>query len=1178
MPNRGWIGVDMKLSKLLVVLACLFSALVARGQDWVIDDSETKFVTANTDLGNGVLAVGNTASDNGLVVNQGIFFGATNGYVGVAAGSQNNSMVLQTNSAALFRGDLNIGYGGANNSLTVKQGAYVASVNGALGNASDNNSALVSGEYAGWTNSGNLYVGYGGSGNTLDVADGARVDANSIYVGTYGGANSNSVDLSNGSMHAKDKLVVGNASSWNSLDASGGSSLSSASAWVGAGTNANNNVVTISDGGTLWEVDGTLNIGTNGNSGNIVEVKSSGWIEVDELSIKGTGNGFVLGSGGQLTVNSDFNASMAGFTNNSQGILNVGGKLTGFGNKIDKGRSLGIRGEWDMAGADVGIGAVSDGGNRLDVEDGGWFSADNLNVGTASNSSANLLWVGDYGSSVEIADTLRIGSTNGTGNEVQVKWSAQMTVGNDIIIAGSNNTLTVEQAGLLRVENDFDASMEGFVFGEGGKLETTGTLAGMTNTLEGGRSVGLDGGGWDLGAGTLTIGGQTSYNSIQLRNGGMLSGSNAVIGAGSASAENYAMIEGTGSVWSVSDSLVVGGEGSANEMYISGGGVVASGNGSVGVDGSDNEISITGAGSKWIVTNQLNFGVNGSNNRLFVEDGGFLSSSNAVVGGAGLGNTIRVRGAGSQWVNSGNLDVGGSGAGLIVSGAGHVDVGQKLSLLDGASLSLATNGTVSTYDFFQGSGAALYFNSITNVVDDPGAALVTVTNSAEFEAGATVAFLGAVEDVEVGVTNSRKIVASAGLVVDGVTNATGSELDVLVAEDYSSLLDSWFTSVNDVLYMNIHSLSTAESAGFEPGTQMYDIANEIDRLSTNGNRQAINQRQLLGQYNGSVQNAQLTQFYDRSVPTYMHMEGLFEGMRQVKNRGIMPDTYWPVGAYGPHLYGEQVQGWVKGYGTWGQQDGSGEFSGYDQSVYGVVLGFDKAFGDLLAGVAGGYSSSDISQDDGDSSKSGLGYGLLYGSWGTSSWFADASIAYGLGSVENDSGTIFDATSEADMSQFAYYIGGGKEMVFRNDSVFLTPTLALLGGNYAQDGYTDVSANAVARQVDDYNRWSLKSELGVKSVFRKEFQKSVLMPEVHANWLHEFNSDADRVGYTLAGGSGNYSYGMVAPVENLFELGAGLSWWMAGQSGSVYEWAIGFDGRFGDGYTAAALNARLLVEF
>ncbi len=204
--------------------------------------------------------------------------------------------------------------------------------------------------------------------------------------------------------------------------------------------------------------------------------------------------------------------------------------------------------------------------------------------------------------------------------------------------------------------------------------------------------------------------------------------------------------------------------------------------------------------------------------------------------------------------------------------------------------------------------------------------------------------------------------------------------------------------------------------------------------------------------------------------------------------------------------------------------------------------------------------------------------MLYGSWGTSDWFADGSVALGLGSVKNDSRTVFDTSSDVDANQFAFNLSGGKELIYMEDRLFVTPSAGILSGLYSQDAYTEKSSNAVAKQVDAYSYWSFQSELGVKAAYHKELTKNVLMPEMHANWLHQFNADADQLGYSLVGGTGNYSFGMQAPVADLLEVGVGLSLWTESKKGTVSEWVLGLDSRFGDGYSATAFNARMLFEF
>ena len=54
---------------------------------------------------------------------------------------------------------------------------------------------------------------------------------------------------------------------------------------------------------------------------------------------------------------------------------------------------------------------------------------------------------------------------------------------------------------------------------------------------------------------------------------------------------------------------------------------------------------------------------------------------------------------------------------------------------------------------------------------------------------------------------------------------------------------------------------------------------------------------------------------------------------------------------------------------------------------------------------------------------------------------------------------------------------------------------------------------------------------------------------------------------------------MAPVEDIYEVGALLSWWKdLGGNGKYHEWALGVDSRFGDGYTETTASLRLLGRF
>ncbi|MDF7806676.1 autotransporter domain-containing protein [Pontiellaceae bacterium B12219] len=1097
----------MKLMKWLILSIGIVCSGTVLGAFPVVDDGDAETISGTRDISGTDVYVGISTSGNGLIQSANAGLIANNGYIGSSASTSNNWMRLDQGAATVFNNFLIAGAaGGSSNAVYIGANSSVGSANGSLGHGSGAD---------------NNFVSVSGSDARWDVQydlyAGQDGSGNRFEIKNGGAASAAQVLIGvsstannnsvdlSGGTLEAGAIAVGNDGSSNTMDVASGSTVSAVDAWVGFADTANGNVLTVSD--SELELSGTLTVGSSLNSGNQVNADSGAEVSLNELLILGSGNAFNLNSGAQLTVASDLDASMTGFNFNDGSSLYVEGDLTGL-SELEGGKTLGVYGTWNEAGSTLSVGNSSS-GNELLIAQGGQVTALDFNLGTGSNSTDNTVNVSGSGSLLTVQDRLTIGSLLSSNQSITVESGGKMVVGGDLqIYAGSSLDLGSE--GWLTVSNDFDASVAGFDFQSGASLEAMGELTGMSGLVESNRSVYLTGPSavWDVSSGAFEV----TDSLVALTNGAQLVSSSSELVSGT-------RVEVDSAMWNNSGTLVVGSS-DGNLVVATNGGMVVSDNTRLGI-GNNNRIIVSGSGTIWSTVNDFEIGAGGSGNVLQIEDGGALG------------------------------------------------VGGHLSLNDDSVLDFKTGGSASAASYYQDADAVFQFDSVTNVAVDPGAALLSVSGTADVEDGANFVYTGSIGAVDVGVTNSRQLIASGTLNVD--TNTLNGALT-------GGLLSVGFLSQNDALYFQVYRQMLAESAGFGSNSQMYAVSEEIDALANGGNSAAVNQLRILDSMSGAQQNAQLTQLYDQGAPTFMHMAGLFDGMRQVQNRGVMPDKFWPIGAFGPHLYGSQVQGWIKGYGSWATQDGSAGFSGYDQSVYGVMIGFDKAYGDYLFGGAGGYASSDISQDDGDSSKSGTGFGMLYSSWGTSDWFANASLAYGLGSVKNNSGTAFDSSAEFDSSQFGYYLGGGKEMVFKEDRLFVTPSAGFLGGWYMQDGYTERSTTAVAKKVDAYNRWSLNSEIGAKVVFHQDFRRSVLMPEVHANWIHQFNADEEQVGYSLVNGTGDYSFGMAAPVSDLLEFGLGLSLWTGSKDGAVYEWGLGFDSRFGDGYSASALNARLVVEF
>ncbi len=1116
----------------------------ALGQDILIDDGDTKYLYQSTDYGTSRLILGVDTSGNGLRIYDNVTVLAGSTFVGFSSASSNNWLEIEEQAYLQADGFLVVGgHDSSGNSLDLAKGAIAVSAIGIVGDTEDanGNDVMIAGTGSTWQVLNNLDIGRSGSGNSLRILDDAGVWAESLWVGVHESASSNSVQVSDSKLMVTASVVVGAEGSNNRMDITDGAEVATGYAWVGAADSADSNMVYISGTGSVWTNSG-MYIGTTNNSGNLVVVSDHAEIVAyNGLTINGSGNSFNINTNGRLTVYSDLDASMSGFNLNKGGQLYVGGTLAGMSGGIEDGRTLGIfgtNGQWIPTGT-IEVGGTSR-DNALHIEEGGHVAATNLFVGSGGTSSNNSVWVTGAGSLLSIADALKIGATSNANNSVSVSQGGKITVGGGFAIEGSNNVFNLSDGGWLVAHNHFDASLAGFNFQEGGTLETAGTLTGMDHSIEDGRSLLLTGSNaaWNLGTNTLQLGGNTSSNTLFLSGGAQLASTNAVVG---------------------------------------------------GTSGADhNQISIKDSGSAWINSGSLLVGHGGNSNTLSIIDGGRVDSLSAMIGSGagGTGNWVRVSGTGSLWMNGGNLTLGDSGWGnrLVVSDGGTVDVGQTLSMKNQSLLAFSSGGHVSASNYYQDASSTISFNSMTNLAVDPVTELLAVSDTAEFESGASLEYIGTIDELAVRTVYTNLLVSSDTLIVGGVTNATGADLYELSSKGYGSLLAIEFFALNDDLYVEIMRARLADIAGFDEGTDMAAVCDEIDQLAYDGNSAAINQLGILTELDGSTQNSQLAQLYDRSAPTYAHMGGMLEGFRLTRQRGVMPDSMWPiesvepVGAHGPHFYGDQIQGWIEGHGSWGDRDGSSGFSSYDHSIYGMVAGIDKSFGNLLAGLAGGYATSEIRQEDGDNSKAGTGYGLLYASWGTTDWFGDLNLGYGHSSIEENSGTLFDTTAKFDANQLAFYTGGGKEFIFRNDQLFLTPSVGLRGSYYSQENYTEHASTAVARKVDAYDRWSMQSELGLTASFQRKYNRIVLMPETHASWLHEFNSDEERVGYSLVDGSGHYTFGMQAPVEDLFEAGVGLSLWNKTKSGIVHEWSMGFDARFGNGYFASALNARFLFKF
>ena len=957
----------------------------------------------------------------------------------------------------------------------------------------------------------------------------------------------------------------------------------------------------------------SLLIGSPSNSNNEVDIFKGGELQVNgPFSILGptNGNRLRIHDEGTLFVNSDFDATMEGFFYTQGANLKVGGEVS----NLDD-----IEGSLNFF---------------LTGENATWnFGTNLLTIGGATSN--NSVTVSDR-ASLEI-DNLTIGAAGTISNSLVVADSGRLFVKDNINLLGTSNYLMITNSGILAVDFDFDASV-GVQIEKGGVLEAHRNLTLNAITNGGGVIMNGPNATWtNLSVSTLAIGGTTDENFLDITTGatvrvgnfelGSISNKNNEIritdggnliltGAGSTVNEtNELWVTDGGKLTLLSDYSITGGihwhsggileafgrapvlmvSLSPDEEYVEAGGLFLN---------YGKILILNGSNALWAASSEnLHVGDFTPDNALIITNGGIANVNSASIGdfkkgnnnySGGHNNSITITGTNSLLnsstyvaiggtMDSGNWYEGGNGNTITVENGGRLLVGTTLhnrNTTGTSGLNIGPGGVVDAVSYHQSKGA--YLNFYTDA-SGTNAGLLRVSGTAAFDAKARVGF-DAVAALDIGQVYTNRIVETGTLIVGGVTNATTSDLDAL-EQTGGSLVNYDLWEQGQDIYATYSRRSISEGGGFAPDSMLDKIGDEIDRLATL-NAAASNQFEILDNLGSDKERKlQMEQLYAYEIPSFMHNQGILGGIDQVRARGsVFHNTRGsgslprPKGVAGPHAADQGLQGWVKAYGGYGNRDndsGTSFTDGYDVQSYGTVIGFDRAFGEWLLGLAGGYAGTVLDGDNGDESDGTTGYGLVYASYGTKDWYGDLVLSYGVTDMDNTSGTDFGVKSSVDASQTAFYIGGGKEYKDPDGSdALLHPLLGLRVSLYDQDAYTEKSTTAVAKDVEAYERWSYQSILGASMLIPKTGETVDHETEFRAYWLHEFNEDEEIVDYTLVGSSQRGQFTLRSPDQDVAQLGIGyLASWRNG-----LKLRADLDGQISKTFYSATLSAALLYEF
>jgi outer membrane autotransporter protein len=305
------------------------------------------------------------------------------------------------------------------------------------------------------------------------------------------------------------------------------------------------------------------------------------------------------------------------------------------------------------------------------------------------------------------------------------------------------------------------------------------------------------------------------------------------------------------------------------------------------------------------------------------------------------------------------------------------------------------------------------------------------------------------------------------------------------------------------------------------------------------------------------------------APTVSHVSGYAE----VERRSSAP---FPGMAVVPEI--DRNTFWTQGYGSWGHTKGDGNSAGVDRSGGGVMIGYDRGFGqDWLLGVAAGYSRSDFDVDDRSSSGKADSYNLLvYASGDVGQVKLRVGAGYSWNNIDSTRNVILSGFAE---QVTASYSSGATQLfgeishgVSVSSSTTLTPFAGLAHVHVSTDDYSEEggsSALAVAGATDNVSYGSL----GLRAEHSVLVGATTVTLQGSAAWQHAWGDLAPVRTVSFAGGDSFLTTG--APIARdaaLLQAGFDVDVTEGAKLGVFYM------GQIASGATDNSVQGRFSVAF
>lgn len=308
--------------------------------------------------------------------------------------------------------------------------------------------------------------------------------------------------------------------------------------------------------------------------------------------------------------------------------------------------------------------------------------------------------------------------------------------------------------------------------------------------------------------------------------------------------------------------------------------------------------------------------------------------------------------------------------------------------------------------------------------------------------------------------------------------------------------------------------------GFKEGISnpvIYQIIDDLAALPANKLEKALYELTAEG-YDGIFNTVLITQQNINNMMMHSALD-MRNNMMRYKNE-LRPDYYEaakksPCGVplckdvqqYQSRYSFRDMSVWAKAYYSTMSQDERpgkpGRRWGYDFDSYALMAGIDRAYDDIIVGVAGVIGQGDYEQQEmitftGDTTFYGL---LPYISIIDGDWVNDFTASFIRHSAETKRYiSLYNTTATADYNIDVIGATWISNYVYRDGPMTWIPHFGLEYTHVMQEEFKEKNANIAGYRIHKNNYDSLRSVLGLRWMY--EWKKR-LLPELKAQWKYDF---------------------------------------------------------------------------